>query len=93
MVCECEKHTGKCSRIFPIPVGVGAPKLPPVFNDKPPVMSSPTASKILMDNLTVPLKAREAYVASQSSEKIPSTLIHNARTSGNIKYTTDDSVY
>ena len=46
-----------------------------------------------MDNLTVPLKAREAYVASQSSEKIPSTLIHNARTSGNIKYTTDDSVY
>ena len=28
------------------------PKLPPVINENPPAMSSPTTSKILIDNLT-----------------------------------------
>ena len=45
------------------------PKLTLVFNDKPPAMSSPTTSKILINNLTALHNAREAYVAIESSEK------------------------
>ena len=57
-------------------------------------MSSPTTKKILIDNLTALHKAREAYVASESSEKIHRALNHNVRTRGDIiKYITEDSVY
>ena len=56
-------------------------------------MSSPTTSKILIDNLTAFHKAREASVASESSEKIRRALKHNLRTSADIKYVTGDSVY
>ena len=44
------------------------PKLASVFNDKPSAMSSPT-SKILIDNLTALLKAREAYVESEKVQR------------------------
>ena len=53
-------------------------------------MSSPTTSKIFIDNLTALHKAREAYVASKSSKKIRSALNHNVRASGDIKYITGD---
>ena len=69
------------------------PKIPSVFNDKPPTMSSPTTSKILIYNLTALHKAREAYVASKSSEKIHRALNHKVRTIGDTKYITGDSVY
>ena len=68
------------------------PKLPSVFYD-PSAMSSPTTRKILLGNLTTLHKAREAYVAHESSEKICRALNNNIRTSGNIKYITGDSVY
>ena len=51
-------------------------------------MSSPTTSKILVNNLTTFHKAREAYVPSKSSKKIRRILNHNVRTSGDIKYIT-----
>ena len=38
-------------------------------------------------------KARQAFVASESSEKIKRALRHNVRTSGDIKYFTGDKVY
>ena len=69
------------------------PKLPSVFNDKPPVMPSPTRSKILIDSLTALHKAREAYVASESPQKICWALNHNVRTNGDIKYVKGDSIY
>ena len=68
------------------------PKIPAV-NDKPTAMSSPTTSKILIDNLTALHKAREAYVASESSEKIRRALNHNVRTTGDIKYIKGDRLY
>ena len=69
------------------------PKIPLVFNDKPPAMSSPTTSKFFFFTLTALHKAREAYIASESSEKIHMALNHNVRTSGDTKYITGDSVY
>ena len=56
-------------------------------------MSSPTANKILIDNVTALHKAKEAYVASKSIKKIHRVLNHNVRTSGEIKYITGYSVY
>ena len=56
-------------------------------------MSSPTTSKILIDNLTTLQKTREAYAASESSKKVCRALNHNVRTSEDIKYIIGDSVY
>ena len=69
------------------------PKLPSLLNDKPPAIPSRTTSRILIDNLTTIQKAREAYVASESPEKIRRVLNRNVRTSGDIKYIKNDSVY
>ena len=49
--------------------------------------------KSLLGNLTTLHKAREKYVAHESSEKIYRALNNNIRTSGNITYITGDSVY
>ena len=68
------------------------PKLPSIFHDKPPALLPINTSKILPDNLLLLHKTRQAYIASESSEKICRALNHNVRTSGDIKYITLDSV-
>ena len=69
------------------------PKLPSIYRDKPPALSPINRSKILTDNLLLLHKTRQAYIASESSEKIRRALNHNVRTSGDIKHITGDSVY
>ena len=46
-----------------------------------------------MKNLEALHKVREAFIASENSEKLGRALSHNVRTSGDIKYLTGDSVY
>ena len=69
------------------------PKLNSIFIDKPPAYIQTNASKILTDNLTALHKAREAFIASENSEKIRRALNHTVTNSGDIKYITGDSVY
>ena len=69
------------------------PKLPSIFHDKPPALSPINTNKILTDNLLLLHRTRQAYIASESSEKICRALNHNVRTSGDIKYITGDSFY
>ena len=52
-----------------------------------------TTSKILTNNLLQPNKARQVYIASESSERTRRALNHNIRTSGDTKYVTGDNVY
>ena len=77
---------------FQLAIGLN-PKLPNVVNDRPPALTSKPDSKILRDNLDAIHKAREAFIASENSEKIKRALSHNVRTSGDIKYLTGDTVY
>ena len=50
-------------------------------------------SKILTDNLTVLLRARDTFIASENLEKICRALTDNVRNSENIRYITGDSAY
>ena len=94
MLCEGKISLGNVHRFSQFQLALGQnPKLTSVFNYKPPAKSSPTTSTILIDNLTALLNAREANVASESSEKVCGALKHNIRTSGDIKYVTGDSGY
>ena len=69
------------------------PRLPSILYDKPPALDDITTTKIIRDNLNALHKARQAFVTSESSEKIRRALRHNVRTSGDIKYFTGDKVY
>ena len=69
------------------------PKLPSIFHDKRSALPPINTNKILTDNLLLLHRTRQAYIASESSEKIRRALNHNVRTSGDIKYITGDSVY
>ena len=69
------------------------PKLPSIFHDKPPALSPINTSKILTDNLLLLHKTQQAYIGSESLEKMCRALNHNVRTSGDIKYIIGDSVY
>ena len=69
------------------------PKLPSTLSDKLPALSTESTNKLLSDNLKALHDAREAYIASESSEKIRRALSHNIRTSGDRKYITGDSIF
>ena len=69
------------------------PKLPSTLNKKVPALARQPASKIVSNNLDVIHRARETFIASESSEKIRRALSHNVRTSGDVKYITGDCVY
>ena len=69
------------------------PKLPSTFTDKPPVLIQHDTSTILTDNLTALHKARQAFILSESSEKIRRALNNNVLTSGDTKHITGDSMY
>ena len=53
------------------------PKLPSTFTNKSPALLQYDTSKILTDNLTALDKARQAFISSESSEKIRTTLNNN----------------
>ena len=69
------------------------PKLPSTFTNKPPVLIQYDTSTILTDKLIALHKARQAFISSESSEKMRRALNNHARTSGDTKYITGDSVY
>ena len=69
------------------------PKLPSTFINKPSAYMQIITSKILTDNLTVLLRARDTFIASENLEKICRALTDNVRNSENIRYITGDSAY
>ena len=80
--------------ISPFQLALGhSSRLPSTFVDKLPALTPVATSKILADNLTVLHKAREAFIQSESSEKLRRALNHNIRTSGDIKYLSGDNVF
>ena len=58
-----------------------------------PALTHQPISKIVSNNLDAILKAREAFISSENSERIRQTLSHIIRSSGDVKYITGDSVY
>ena len=69
------------------------PTLPCLQNSKPPALNAGTSSDIIRRNLEALHTARQAFVASESSEKVRRALSHNIRTSADQKYFTNDKVY
>ena len=69
------------------------PKLLSVLSDKHPAFTSPSSSKILLDNLNALHKAREAFTKSESSERIRRALRHNVRIYSDNVFVTGYSVY
>ena len=57
----------------------------------PSQITSPTTNKTILKNLEALHKAREAFIASENSEKLKRALSQNIRTSVDIKYLTGDS--
>ena len=77
----------------PYQLAIGSnPKLPTVITDDLPALTNQPATKILSDNLQALHKAREAFMASENSERIRRAMSHNIRTTGDVKYLTGDSV-
>ena len=66
------------------------PKLPSAFTNKPPAHIQHDASTILTDNWTALRKARQAFILSESSERIWRALNNSVRPSGDTKYITRD---
>ena len=69
------------------------PTLPCLQHDKPPALNEVTSSDIVRENLKALHSARQAFMASESSERIRRALRHNVRTSGEQKFFTNDKVY
>ena len=69
------------------------PKLPSIFNDKPPAFTPSDTNQVLNDNLIALHEAKEAFISSENSEKIRSALSTNVRTSEDAKFITGNKVY
>ena len=69
------------------------PSLPGVLTDRPPAFYEETSTDIIRENLNALHKAREAFIRSESSEKVRRALRHNVRTSADVRYVNGDSVY
>ena len=69
------------------------PRLPGNLTNKLPALDDFTTASIIRENLNALHTARQAFLASESSEKLRRALRHNIRTSGDIKYVTGDKVY
>ena len=68
-------------------------KLPSTFANKPPAIIQHDNSKILTGNLAALNKARQAFISSKSSEKMPRVLNNNVQMGGDTIYITRDNVY
>ena len=69
------------------------PRIPGILTDRLPALDDFSAASIIRDNLNALNRARQAFIASESSEKLRRALRHNVRTSGDVKYVTGDKVY
>ena len=78
----------------PFQLAIGCnPTLPSTLHDDLPALSTRPTSKIIEENLRAIHNARRAFIESENNEKIRRSLLHNVRTSGEIKYVTGDCVY
>ena len=55
------------------------PSLPNIYINKPPALSSTSASEIICDNLNAMHAAREEFIKFESNEKVKRALRHNVR--------------
>ena len=69
------------------------PRLPSTLHDELPALSNKPSSKIIEENLKALHAARCAFIESENCEKIRRALVHNVRSSGDVKYITGDSVF
>ena len=69
------------------------PNIPGVLTDKPPALYGETSTDIVRENLNALHRAREAFIRSESSEKVRRALRHNVRGSADTRYVTGDTVY
>ena len=69
------------------------PNFPVVEENRPPAMEGRSSSKIVMDNINALHSARQAFIKSESCEKLRRALRHNVRPSTGIRYITGDQVY
>ena len=66
---------------------------PAVVSNKPPAVEGKTTSEIVACNLNVMHAARQAFIKSESAEKLRRALCHQTRTYSDVKYFTGDIVY
>ena len=69
------------------------PRLPNVLCNRPPAFESINESKAVAENLRSMHNARQAFIKSESSEKISRALCHNLRSYKDDVFVTGDSVY
>ena len=69
------------------------PTIPALLDSKPPALNEDTSSEVVRKNLESLHKARQAYIASENSERLKRALSHNIRTSGYKRYFPDEKVY
>jgi hypothetical protein len=66
---------------------------PSVLIDEPPALESSSTVDVIRENMTALHKAREAFIQSESSERIRKALRHNIRTYANEVYENGDKVF
>ena len=66
---------------------------PAVESDKPPALEGKVASEIVACNLNAMHVARQAFIESESGEKLRRASRHQTRTYSDVKYFTGDIVY
>ena len=69
------------------------PNFPNVHDNKPPALEGKSTSKIVSENLAALHAARQAFIESESSEKIRRALRYQTRSHGDVAYFTGDDVY
>ena len=67
--------------------------LPSVLVDEPPALESSTKTDIIRENMSAMHRAREAFIESESSERIRRALRHNIRTYSDEIYENGEIVY
>ena len=78
----------------PYQLAVGKnPTFPVAIDNRPPALTQSTGNDIIRKNLEALHKARQAFIKSESSERISRALNHNIRTYNDVKYYNGDTVY
>ena len=69
------------------------PNFPAVVSNKPPALEGKMTSEIVACNLNAMHAACQAFIKSESAEKLRRALFHQTRTYSDMKYFTGDIVY
>ena len=78
----------------PFQLSIGKnPTFPVAIDNQLPALTQTSENEIIRKNLDALHAARQAYIKSESSERIARALSHNVRTYNDVKYYNGDSVY